>query len=287
MIRLAVISGKGGTGKTMVTAGLADIIESSLSLADCDVEASNLSILHPGEIVTTEDFHGLDIAVIDQDKCIQCGECLERCRFDSIEENEGTYSVRRYHCEGCGVCVYVCPADAISMDRQKAGEIFTSITEKGPLVHARLRPGSSNSGLLVNEVKKRAAKNGAGKEMLLIDGPPGIGCPLISTIGGMDAVLAVTEPSFSGLSDLSRVVEVCKGLRIRIFVAINRYDLEESVSAKIEEFCLSEGLTLIGKIPFDKGVIDCVRNNLPVTRLDCPAADAVRELWENLSKELV
>lgn len=286
MIRLAVISGKGGTGKTMVTAGLADIIGSSLSLADCDVEASNLSLLHPGEVVLTEDFYGLDLAAIDPDKCIQCGECLEKCRFDSIEEIKGVYSVRPYHCEGCGVCVYVCPADAISMESNKSGKIFTSVTEKGPLVHARLNPGSSNSGLLVNEVKKRAAKNGIGKDILLIDGPPGIGCPLISTVGGMNAVLAVTEPSNSGLSDLSRVVNVCRSFDLKIFVLVNRFDLEESVFRKIEKYCESEGLKLIGKIPFDPHVIEAVRNNRPVTGTDCPASDALRGLWKTLSKEI-
>jgi MinD superfamily P-loop ATPase len=138
----------------------------------------------------------------------------------------------------------------------------------------------------VNEVKKRAARWTDISELLLIDGPPGIGCPLISTVSGVDAVLAVTEPSVSGLSDLSRTVEVCKGFRLRIFVAINRYDLEESVSQKIEEFCRSEGLMVVGKIPFDPSVVDAIRRNLPVTKIDCPAAEAVRDLWKNLSKEL-
>jgi MinD superfamily P-loop ATPase len=286
MKKLAVISGKGGTGKTMITAGLAELVEPDLALADCDVEASNLEILHPGELISTEDFYGLDISVIDGDKCVQCGACLDNCRFDAVEFKDGLYSIKALLCEGCGVCEYVCPSCAITMEKRLSGEIFCSATEIGPLAHARLNPGSGNSGLLVNEVKKRAARWTDISELLLIDGPPGIGCPLISTVSGVDAVLAVTEPSVSGLSDLSRTVEVCKGFRLRIFVAINRYDLEESVSQKIEEFCRSEGLTVVGKIPFDPSVVDAIRRNLPVTKIDCPAAEAVRDLWKNLSKEL-
>lgn len=285
MIRLAVISGKGGTGKTMVTAGLAEIIRQDLSLADCDVEASNLELLHPGELLSREDFYGLDLSVIDQNKCIQCGECLESCRFGAVEVKDGLYSVRALHCEGCGVCEYVCPAEAASMEPRRAGDIYCSSTKRGPLAHARLEPGSGNSGLLVNEVKKRAARWTDISDILLIDGPPGIGCPLISTVSGVDAVLAVTEPSSSGLSDLSRVAEVCKSFRLRIFVAVNRYDLEESVFHRIEEFCRSEGFALVGRIPFDPSVVDAVRKNQPVTQFECPAAEALRELWSNLSKE--
>ncbi len=286
MKRLAVISGKGGTGKTMVTAALAEIIEQDLALADCDVEASNLELLHPGELISKEDFYGLDISVIDQGVCIHCGECLENCRFDAVEEKDGVYSIRALHCEGCGVCEYVCPADAVSMEPRLSGEIYCSSTERGPLAHARLTPGSGNSGLLVNEVKKRAARWANICDLLLIDGPPGIGCPLISTVSGVDAVLVVTEPSSSGMSDLSRVVEVCRGFKLRIFVAVNRYDLEDSVFHRIEDFCRSEGLSLVGKIPFDPAVLDAIRRNTPVTKTDCPAAESVRELWLNLSKEL-
>lgn len=286
MKKIAVVSGKGGTGKTMVTAGLAEIIESDLCLADCDVEASNFELLFPGELLSAEDFHGLDVSVIDTDKCVQCGACLENCRFDAVEIKDGLYSVRPLLCEGCGVCDYVCPSGAVSMKKRLSGEIFCSTTDAGPLAHARLDPGSGNSGLLVNEVKKRAARWTNMSEALLIDGPPGTGCPLISTVSGMDAVLAVTEPSISGLSDLSRLVAVCKGFRLRIFVVINRYDLEESVTREIEEFCRSEDLTIVGKIPFDPSVIAAVRKNMPVTRTDCPASETIRQIRENLSKEL-
>ncbi|WP_421909890.1 ATP-binding protein [Methanolacinia petrolearia] len=286
MKKIAVVSGKGGTGKTMVTAGLAGIVKSDLSLADCDVEASNFALLYPGELLSKEDFHGLDISVIDTEKCVQCGACLENCRFGAVEIKEDQYSVRQLLCEGCGVCDYVCPSGAISMKKRLSGEIFCSATEAGPLAHARLEPGSGNSGLLVNEVKKRAARWTSISEVLLNDGPPGTGCPLISTVSGMGAVLAVTEPSISGLSDLSRLVEVCKGFRLRIFIVINRYDLEESVSHEIEEFCRSEELVIVGKIPFDPSVISAIRKNMPVTRLECPASDAIKEIWENLSKEL-
>ena len=286
MKKIAVVSGKGGTGKTMVTAGLAEIVKSDLSLADCDVEASNFELLYPGELLSAEDFHGLDVSVIDTEKCVQCGACLENCHFDAVEIKDSLYSVRTLRCEGCGVCDYLCPSGAISMKKRLSGEIFCSATEAGPLAHARLDPGSGNSGLLVNEVKKHAARWANISELLLIDGPPGTGCPLISTISGMDAVLAVTEPSISGLSDLSRLVGVCKGFRLRIFVVINRYDLEESVTHEIEKFCGSEDLIIVGKIPFDSSVIAAVRRNMPVTRIECPASDAIKQIWDNLSKEL-
>lgn len=285
MIRLAVISGKGGTGKTMVTAGFADIAGQSLSLADCDVEASNLELLHRAQVLSTEDFFGLDLAEIDDESCVGCGACLERCRFDAVKRDGDDYSIDPIHCEGCGVCEYVCPADAISMNKRRAGEIYCSDTEKGPLAHARLSPGSGNSGLLVNEVKKRAERQGKGKDLLLIDGPPGIGCPLISTVGGMDAVIAVTEPSSSGLSDLRRVVKVCRSFGLSIFVVVNRFDLREEACHRIEEFCESEGIEVLGKIPFDLSVVDSVRMSIPVTRTEGPAAAVLRELWAKLSGE--
>ncbi len=286
MIRLAVISGKGGTGKTMVTAALADINRLPQVLADCDVDASNLELLFPHRRISTEAFMGLEVARIDPARCQDCGICADRCRFGAIVRRDDAWQVDALHCEGCGVCEYVCPMGAIRMEPHICGEICTSATERGYLAHARLAPGSGNSGLLVHEVKKRAVGLLDGCEVMLVDGPPGIGCPLISTISGMNAVLIVTEPSVSALHDLGRLVTVCRRFNLRIFVAINRFDLEEGICGEIEAYCEEESLPVVGRIPFDLQVVEAVRNNRPVTRTQSPASKAIHALWDNLSEEL-
>ncbi|MDN7023353.1 (4Fe-4S)-binding protein [Methanoculleus sp. FWC-SCC1] len=286
MIRLAVISGKGGTGKTMVTAALADVSPAAQVLADCDVDASNLELLFEPRRISTEPFMGLEVAGIDPDRCRDCGICADRCRFGAIVRRDDAWQVDAIHCEGCGVCAYVCPMGAITMGPRVCGEIYTSETDRGCLAHARLNPGAGNSGLLVHEVKKRANSMADGCTLQLIDGPPGIGCPLISTVSGMDAVLIVTEPSVSALHDLGRLVTVCRRFDVDIFVAINRFDLAEKVTEEIQTYCEKENLTVVGMIPFDPQVVEAVRHNRPVTRTDSPAAVAVRDLWETLSREL-
>jgi MinD superfamily P-loop ATPase len=286
MIRLAVVSGKGGTGKTMVAAALADISGVPQVLADCDVDAANLELLFEPRRLTTEEFRGLEVARIDPEQCRGCGICADHCRFGAIVPHNDVWEVEALHCEGCAVCTYVCPMGAVSMEPRVCGEIYTSATDRGNLAHARLFPGSGNSGLLVTEVKKRAVSLADGADLLLADGPPGIGCPLIATISGMDAVLIVTEPGVSALHDLERLVTVCRRFGIRIFVAINRFDLAEDICARIEDYCRKEGILVAGKIPFDPSVIDAVRNGRPVTRSDSAATDALRALRDNLFSEL-
>ena len=286
MIRLAVVSGKGGTGKTMVAAALADISGVPQVLADCDVDAANLELLFCPRWLTTEEFRGLAAARIDPERCRDCGICADHCRFGAIVRRDDAWEVDTMHCEGCAVCTYVCPTGAISMEPRVCGEIYTSATDRGNLAHARLFPGSGNSGLLVTEVKKRAASLADGADLLLADGPPGIGCPLIATISGMDAVLIVTEPGVSALHDLERLVTVCRRFGVRIFVAINRFDLAEDICARIEDYCEKEGIAVAGKIPFDPAVVDAVRNGRPVTRGDSAAGGALRALRDNLFSEL-
>ncbi|MDO9549480.1 MAG: ATP-binding protein [Methanoregula sp.] len=289
MIRLAVISGKGGTGKTMITAALAQLLPGSLVLADCDVDAANLELLLSPDIIRTEPFMGMKNAVIDHDLCTRCGECMEHCRFGAIERDEKAphrYRVNPLHCEGCAVCVHICPT-AITMQPRQTGEVMYSDTERGHLVHARLVSGAGNSGLLVHAVKKMAMEQDRSCDLFLIDGPPGTGCPLISTISGVDMVLVVTEPSVSGLHDLKRVVTVCRQFRPRILVAINRFDLEESLTEVIRQWCNEEQIPVIGKIPFDPAVIESVRNGVPVTSAGTsPAAQAIQILASNLEQEL-
>lgn len=286
MKKIAVISGKGGTGKTMITAALATLIDRDLLLADCDVDAANLELLFSPSRQETLPYYGMKVASIDQDTCTQCGSCMDHCRFDAISFTDGTYVVNPAKCEGCAVCTIVCPVKATSMVKRVCGEIFFSSTTAGPLAHARLEPGAGTTGLLVGEVKKLALDRGEGCEAFLIDGPPGIGCPLIASVSGVDAVLIVTEPSLSGLHDLERVVKVAEGFGVDIFVAINRYTLEETVTRQIEDACQERGIPVIGKIPFDETVIRAIREGKPVTAYECPAADAIREMWERLALEL-
>ena len=287
MIRLAVVSGKGGTGKTMVAAALADTSGVPQVLADCDVDAANLELLFEPRRITTEEFLGLEAARIDPAVCRDCGICADHCRFRAIVRRNDAWEVDPLHCEGCAVCAYVCPTGAARMEPRPSGEIYTSATDRGSLAHARLFPGSGNSGLLVTEVKKRAESLADGADLLLADGPPGIGCPLIATVGGMDAVLIVTEPGVSALHDIERLVTVCRRFGVRIFAAINRFDLAEDIRARIEDYCRREDIVVAGEIPFDPMVIDAVRNGRPVTRgAASPAADALRALRNTLFAEL-
>jgi MinD superfamily P-loop ATPase len=287
MIRLAVISGKGGTGKTMITAALAGLLPGRLVLADCDVDAANLALLLDPELIRTEPFIGMKTAVIDPATCTGCGECGMHCRFDAVHPAGDVYCVNPVRCEGCAVCVETCPVSAITMQPRQTGEIMYSQTKYGHLVHARLVPGAGNSGLLVHAVKKMAMEQDRDCDLLLIDGPPGTGCPLISTISGVDVVLIVTEPSVSGLHDLRRVVEVCRQFRPRILVAINKFDLDESLTESIREWCDAENIHMVGKIPFDPAVIESVRQGVPVTRAaGSPAAQAIQILKANLEQEL-
>lgn len=286
MIKLAVISGKGGTGKTMTTAALARLLKGTLVLADCDVDAANLELVLRPTLIRTEPFMGMKTAVIDPALCSRCEECREHCRFDAIECLADTCRVNPLRCEGCAVCVHVCPV-AITIQPRQTGEINYWVTSWGHLVHARLVPGAGNSGLLVHAVKKTAMDQDPDCDLFLIDGPPGTGCPLISTISGTDIVLIVTEPSISGLHDLKRVVAVCRQFRPRILVAINRFDLELSLSEKIQCWCNEEKIPVIGKIPFDPAVIESVRRGIAVTDSGPgPAAQAIQTLAAKLEQEL-
>ncbi len=287
MIRLAVISGKGGTGKTMISAALSSLLKGTKVIADCDVDAANLGLLLQPRLIDTTPFMGMKTAVIDTALCVLCGECEAHCRFDAVIWERGSYHISPIHCEGCAVCTVVCPATAITMQPRQTGEVIYSDTEQGHLVHAGLVPGAGNSGLLVHAVKKMAMERDRACERFLIDGPPGTGCPLISTISGVDAVLVVTEPSVSGLHDLKRVVEVCRPFRPRVVTAINRFDLDMGKTEEIENWCCGEAIPLIGKIPFDPAVIASVREGVPVTETGpSPAAQAIQILAAYLESEL-
>lgn len=286
MKQLAVVSGKGGTGKTMVTGALASILPGRKAFADCDVDASNLELLLSPRVISARPYRGMQVASIDQDTCTLCGVCEENCRFDAISLVGEQEVVDPVKCEGCAVCTLVCPIAAVQMQDHISGEIFYSETAYGPLSHARLSPGSGTSGLLVTQVKQQAVERAHGCDLLLIDGPPGIGCPLIATVTGVDAVLVVTEPGVSGLHDLRRVVNVCRDFEPEILVAINKYTLSEDHCREIEEYCESEDLPVVGRIPFDETVIRAVREGRPVTDLPCPASDALREMVAGIRRHV-
>jgi len=287
MIRLAVISGKGGTGKTMITAALARLLKGTLVLADCDVDAANLALVTSPHLLSTTPFMGMKSARIDPAACVKCAECEAYCRFKAVDWLGNVFRINPFRCEGCAVCTFVCPVKAITMQPRQTGEILYSETLRGHLVHARLVPGAGNSGLLVHAVKKMAMEQDGTCDLFLIDGPPGTGCPLISTISGVDAVLVVTEPSVSGVHDLKRVVTVCRQFRPRLIVAINRFDLNISQTKEIEAWCREEDIPLLGKIPFDPAVIKAVRAGISVTDAGAsPAAQAIQILAAKLEVEL-
>ena len=280
-MKIAVVSGKGGTGKTTVSAALADLCEGPLILADCDVDAANFGLVFPSEDATSSPYAGRDVACIITDLCTGCGACEEACRFSAVCVNEEKAEVKLLSCEGCAACTLVCPADAVTLKKMISGEILTGTTAKGPLVSARLFAGSGNSGRMVHEVKRRAL-NQESDSPVIIDGPPGIGCPLIATVGGVDRVLMVTEPGISAVHDLKRLVTVCKGLHLRLFAVINRCDLSNDLVVEIERFCEKELIPVIGRIPFDEHVVTAVSSCIPVTRIPCPATDALCLLKETL-----
>lgn len=248
MKQLTVISGKGGTGKTTIMAALAALAKRAV-LVDADVDAADLHLLLQPQIEWREKFMAGKEAVIDPQKCDGCQKCTEACRFGAISD----LRVDPIACEGCGVCYFICPRAAITLIDVQSGEWFISQTRFGPMVHAQLGVAQENSGKLVTLVRKEAIKIAQGKKypLVLIDGPPGIGCPVIASLGGVDAALVVTEPSLSGIHDMERILNLCRHFNIPTWVCINKADINHDNTQKIKKFCQEEGISVIGEIPFD------------------------------------
>ena len=265
MKQIAVISGKGGTGKTSLVASFAALAGEKAVLVDSDVDAANLSLVTGSEIFEEYEFRASKVAVIDQQKCNECDLCRELCRFDAIESS---YEVDPISCEGCGFCSYICPVEAIAMTEKRSGSWFVSKTACGLLVHARLGIAEENSGKLVSKIRERGRELAESEklEYVIIDGPPGIGCPVIASLSGVDQALIVTEPTVSGVHDLKRVFDVCRHFDIPASVCINRYDLSEIQSNIIEEYCFGQGIPLAGKIPLDRAFVDAQVAGMPVVR---------------------
>ncbi|MBN2488952.1 MAG: 4Fe-4S binding protein [Methanosarcinaceae archaeon] len=286
MKQLTVISGKGGTGKTTITAAFASLAENAV-IADCDVDAADMHLILKPEILETMEFTGLKVAEIDESLCIKCGICRDACRFGSISCE---ITIDPYGCEGCGVCEYVCPEGAIRMVERKAGEAYNSTTRFGPMAHARLGMGEEASGKLVSVVRENAKKLAEryGKDLIIIDGPPGTGCSVIASITGVDMVLVVTEPSLSGIHDLERVVDVAGYFKIPAAVCINKYDINEENSQRIESYCRDNGIEVVGKLPYDDTPTKAmIEEKTVIEYSDGEFASMVRSLWENVKDGLL
>jgi len=246
--QITVLSGKGGTGKTTLVASFA-VLMKRIVVTDCDVDAPNLHLLLKPEVIQTQEFGGSNLTVIDKAKCIKCGKCEEFCRFDAIKD----MVIDPVLCEGCGVCAYVCPVEAIELKEKLSGYAFISKTEYGLMSHARLNPGEENSGKLVTLVRQNARKiaEKEGYELILNDGPPGIGCPVIASVGGVDVGLIVVEPTLSGIHDMERALGLLNHFRVSPLVCINKYDIDQENTRRIVEFCETNNVEIVGKIPFD------------------------------------
>ena len=285
MKQLTVISGKGGTGKTTLVGAFAVLAENKV-IADCDVDAPDLHLLLHPELERQQEFKGLKVAVMDKLLCTECGTCAETCRFNAIVSTEDSgYAVNPARCEGCGACVYTCPQEALSLQERVSGYAFVSTTKYGPMVHAQLNTAEEASGKLVTVVRElaREVAERDGCDLILIDGAPGIGCPVIASLTGVDLALIVTEPTLSGLHDLERILDVATHFGIGSVVCINKYDLSEKNSDRIAAFCQQRGVEIVGKIPYDSLVTAAMVAGLPVTEFSEGAVSKrIRDMWERI-----
>jgi MinD superfamily P-loop ATPase len=282
MKELVVISGKGGTGKTSIMAAFASLAKNKV-LCDADVDAADLHLLTDPEIKKRYDFQGGGIAVIDPDKCTQCGLCRELCRWEAISEQ---FEVDSIECEGCGVCVDFCPEQAIEFPLSISGQWFISDTRFGPMVHARLGIAEENSGKLVTlirqEAKKLAEKNKL--DLIVTDGPPGVGCPVIASIGGATALLIVTEPTVSGLHDMERVAQLANHFKVPGMICVNKFDLNINQTQAIEKLAKEKNITVLGRIPFDPVFTKSMVQGKTIFEYNTESivGQAVKQIWRKI-----
>ncbi len=282
MKELVIISGKGGTGKTSLTAAFAALAQNAV-LADCDVDAADLHLVLQPEARKREAFVSGHAAKIRADDCTGCGLCEEVCRFDAVLNKAGVFSIDPLSCEGCGVCVEFCPAKAIDFPEQECGEWYSSITRFGPMVHARMHTGAENSGKLVSLVRREARQiaEKQNRSLLLVDGPPGIGCPVIASITGADAVLAVSEPTLSGEHDLNRVLQLARHFQIPAMVCINKWDINPGMTERIKAKASAQGAIPVGRVPYDPAVTAAqIHAQTLIEESDGPAAQETKKIWE-------
>ena len=326
MRQIVVISGKGGTGKTVITGAFAALAKNKV-MADCDVDAADLHLLLGPEIKERYVFKSGVTAVIDNAKCTQCGKCIEVCRFEAIyrpkpiprnsknfrdrvpeisrkfqgidhspqKENRGLSTmddglrIDPISCEGCAFCSFACPVKAIEMEENTSGEWFISDTRFGPMVHAKLGVAEENSGKLVALVRQRAEEIAEKQNLdwVIVDGAPGIGCPVIASITGVNCALVVTEPTLSGLHDADRVIRVAKHFGVPVKLVVNKYDLNLEMTEKIEEYCRRNNISFVGKVGFNKSVVKAmVEGKTIIEYSDNEVKDAITRIWDELQKEL-
>ncbi len=282
MKELIVISGKGGTGKTSLVAAFASLAQGTI-LCDADVDAADLHLIMNPTIQEAHDFQSGHTAVIDQDRCTQCGTCTEMCRWNAISDD---FIIDAIECEGCGVCVHFCPEQAIMFPVNTSGQWFISETRYGPMVHARLGIAEENSGKLVTLVRQQARQKAEikGLGMILTDGPPGVGCPVIASIGGATAVLIVTEPTVSGQHDMQRVHQLALHFRVPAMICINKADLNPEKSMEIEQYAAFQNLTFLGRIPFDVNMTQSMVQGQTIFEYQTvsEATASVQHIWQQV-----
>ena len=288
MKEIVVISGKGGTGKTSVTASFAYLGGEEIIVADCDVDAADMHLLLQPDFSEAEDFYSGEVAVINQDECIKCGKCAEVCRFDAIPIIDTQYIVQPLDCEGCGYCARVCPTNAITNVSQNVGQWYTSNIKTGSvMVHARLAIGADNSGKLVAKVKNEAKQlaNNRNSEFIIVDGSPGVGCPVVSSLSGANFVVLVTEPSVSGLHDLKRVYELVKKFNIKAGCIINKFDINEKVTKEIGAFLKEENIALISNLPYDENFTKAMTVGQTIVEFDNGQLQTIlTESWNKIKQ---
>jgi MinD superfamily P-loop ATPase len=285
MKQLTVISGKGGTGKTSITAAFASLAKKAV-FADCDVDAADLHLIIKPKIKKTMKFYGLKIAHINTNLCDNCKKCLESCHFDAIDE---TIHIISNSCEGCGVCLYVCPVNAIKMIDRESGYAYISTTRYGPMAHANLHTAEEASGKLVTLVRENAQQiaTDENKNLVLIDGPPGIGCPVISSITGVDLVLVVTEPTLSAVHDMKRILDVANYFGIPAVVCINKYTLNQTNTKTIQSYCKSQNIPIVGMIPYDTIITESMVSEKTIIEYSKgDITQQIKNMWENIIEEL-
>lgn len=285
MKQLLILSGKGGTGKTTIASAFIRL-SGAKAYADCDVDAPNLHLItaQSGEPVKT-DYHGLPKAEINPELCTGCDQCRQHCRFDAITA-EGEYKVDPFACEGCGVCEVVCPVKAITLNPAVAGELMLYAREGEVFSTAQLKMGSGTSGLLVTEVKKQMKSAAAPTDLAIIDGSPGIGCPVIASLSGVDMVLIVAEPSVSGIHDMERIINTAAKFAVKAAVCVNKFDTNLENTQRIEVFCEKQGLPFVGRVPFDPEAVKAINMGRTIADIDCASGRAVRAVFHQTMQQL-
>ncbi|MFO7657223.1 MAG: 4Fe-4S binding protein [Bacteroidales bacterium] len=289
LVEIVILSGKGGTGKTFVTSALASLAENAV-FTDCDVDAADLHLVLTPAIYNTEDFSSGSKAIVDQNNCTSCGLCIDLCRYRAIDIKDNQFKINEFACEGCGLCAIACPAGAIQVVNYSNNKIYHANTRFGPMVYGKLGIAEENSGRLVSRIRQYAKELAGqkGADYIITDGPPGIGCPVISSVTGADLVIAVTEPTLSGWHDLKRLIELVNGFQTPVKVIINKFDLNKEMSATIEQKLIEHSIEIIGKIPYDESIIYALIEGSTIKEFnpDGEVAKHFIEIWNHIKTKI-